>query len=456
MKGIVRILALSFCLFSTNSFAIDAAAGMTILSVKSLLEETLKSFNLTIATAGNEIRSTGVSLSQNAGNLLSDIDTKYANRMSETIGSLSKLERQTVDDAIVLTKQMQDATVLLAATTGEETRRAIAEADITAYNASYSLPCRDWIPRVLYVTPNELRPSGDIPTIKIRGNFLDLGKEPDVTIGDLPARIVARSRNELQIELPQKLILDTDRTKAVRISMPLEQQLNSRFLLWCPSRLEKMDHPQTTSIILRPNIQFNISGSISGTQGSYIYQDLPVQHFERSDNNCDASYDVNQQFCVPEGWQVDKVRHWEIASANCNSSVASPQVAGGNCMTVPAHVGGCGYNNYYLAKDCRGRGWVNYNIGLRAKKGSRDPIEKWDFKQSSIVPFQKTFVYNHPRSIENLDSPEWKYDVKVEVKEGSKSPYTIMASNVNPNPENVITRISGGVLSVEIKPLPSW
>lgn len=456
MKWSPKILSLLFFILLINPYAASADAGMTILSVKSLLEETLKSFNLTIATAGNEIRSTGVSLSQNAGNLLSDIDTKYANRMEQTIDSLSKLERQTIDDAIVLTKQMQDATLLLTRTTGDETRRAIAEADITAYNASYSLPCRDWIPRVLYTTPSEIRPSGDVPTIKIRGNFLDLGKEPKVTIDDYPARVISRNRNELQIEIPQKLITDTDRTKAVRITLPLEQQLNSRILLWCPSRLEKMDYPQTASIILRPNIQFNISGSISGTQGSYTYKDLPLQKFSRSDSNCDASYDVNQQYCVEEGWQVANVRHWEVASANCNSSVASPQIAGGNCMTVPAHIGGCGYNNYYLAKDCKGRGWVDYTIGLRAKKGTREPIEKWNFRQSSTVPFQKTFIYTHPRSIDSLDSPEWKYEVSIEIKEGARQPYSVVASNVNPNPENVVTRVLGGVLSIEIKPLPTW
>jgi hypothetical protein len=451
------VLVMLFCsLFTVSVNAVDVAAGMTILSVKTLLEDTLKAFNTTISTAGNEIRSTGVSLSQNARNLLSDIDSKYSNRMGETVTSLSKLERQTVDDALVLTKQMQDATLAVTAATGEEARRAIAEADITAYNASYSLPCRDWVPRVLYITPSELRPSGDVPAIKVRGNFLDIGEEPNITVGDTPAKLISRSRNEIQIEIPPKLIDGIDRTKAVRISMPLAQELRSNIFIWCPARQSKVSTPLTATFIVRPNIQFSIVGSINGTQGSYIYQDLPVQDFSRSDGDCDASYDVSQQYCTPEGWKVDKVRFWSVDSVNCNSSVNSPQIAGGNCMVVPAHLAGCGYDNFYLAKNCRGRGWVNYRIGLRAKKGSRLPIETWSFKQDSTAPFQKTFIYNHPRSLDILESPEWTYDVKIEIKEGAKVPYIIRASNVNPNPENIITRMLGGVLSIEVKPQPYW
>lgn len=453
----IVLVAVIFLCNITVSSAQDVATAATILSVKSALEDVLKQFNAIIQTAGNEVRSTGVSLSQNAGNLLSDIDQKYANRLNDTVESLSKLERQTIDDAILLTKQMQQATESLAKTTGSEARLTIAEADITAYNALYSLPCRDWIPRVLYVTPSEVRPSGDIPVLTVRGNFLDLGDEPAISIDGNPAKLLSRSRNELKVEIPPHYAESIDKTKAVRVSMPLNQTTRTNVLwLWCTSQTRKVENELSAAVTFRPNVQFKVSGVISGTKGSYDYLDLEPQRYNRSDKNCDASYADNQQFCVPEGWQVDKVIGWAIFSANCNSNVSDPQVAGGNCMVVPAHLGGCGYDNFVVGKNCKGRGFFDYTIRLRAKKGARAPIEAWQFEQASAVPVQKSFVFTHPQSMDGFENPDWTYEISVQILEGKKAPYTIQASNVNPNPEIIVTRINAGVLSIEIKPLPHW
>jgi hypothetical protein len=218
-------LCLAFAGLTLVLVGVDATAqttAPTVLAVKSALEDALSSFNTSISTADSEVRSTGdlnslgvgvdapTSLTEDVQNVLSDLNSGLGGRLDSALDKLSTRQLQLVQDAQPLTKQLRAAAVAAPNRTdsaleiqsveselairrmGKEVRRTIYEADITAYNASYSLPCRDQIPRTFYVTPNQIWVGAGDDVVKVHGNFLDLGTVARAEVDSVPAHIVYR------------------------------------------------------------------------------------------------------------------------------------------------------------------------------------------------------------------------------------------------------------------------
>jgi hypothetical protein len=452
MKRVLRLLAV-VCLIwlgMANAMAQAIATTLTIASIKQALEEVLQSFNSVINTAGNEIRSSGASLAGNAQNVISDLNTQLGGRLNQTIGQLQGAQRQLAEDAVLLTRQMRDATNAIASNAGAEARRTVWEADITAYNASYSSPCRTLTPRVLYVTPDSLRRGSGPMEVRVRGNFLDIGSVPRVTVADKEAKLIARARSELVVALPPEVVASITDARSVQVAFPLQELRRTNYWVYCHERNADLAAPASVAVLVRPELSYHITGVIRGTYDTYESWSQGFK-YSKSDGDCGANFDDNKQWCAPDGYElvpggISLQRH----SANCNSSIGDPQISGARCVVVPAHLGGCGYDNLIVGRNCRGRGWFDYTLTLTARRATPANAPAHAFKFVSADGTQRNFQESHPQATGNLPNARWQYQVTVEVKEGSKILRTIAAGDGNPNPEGVSTKSSGGVVYVNV------
>jgi hypothetical protein len=224
-------------------------------------------------------------------------------RLQDTLDELEESERQLMEDARQLADQLNHSSANLVLMSSSEARRVIADADITAYNASFSLPCREKIPRIMYVHPEVIRTGIDDPEIRIRGNFLDLGSNPNVKISGVAAKLIARSRNEVVVKIPEEVIKETVSSGAV----PIELHLNrSAPWLWCFFEREiPLDTPLSIGVKLRPQTSYEITGRIGGKYIGFEKEPF-VPEYYREDQNCDANFPDDQQFCLPtKEWTLD-------------------------------------------------------------------------------------------------------------------------------------------------------
>lgn len=442
--------ALFLCLFLSHSSA--QVNPMTVGAVSSALQEALAGFNLTIATAGAEARSTGASLAGNAQNVITDIDRQLGNRLTSSIDQLSGVERQLADDAILLTKQIKTAGIAIVTLTSDEARRTIAEADITAYNASYSLPCRSLTPRIIYSWPREIRRGKGPAEIHLKGNFLDVGAAPEVTVDGAKAEILGRSRNELTVRVPAKVMASIVNPKSVQVAAHLDENRRTNYWLYCHEKIARMPSALTDAQMIRPELGYKVSLQVSGAFDGFE----PISTntaYDRSDNNHEASFDDNHQICLPADYVLNPAAPpvLAITSLNCNSSVGTPTIAGERCVVVPAHLGGCGVVRVLgTIVNHKGRGWFAYTVRLNGIKKIATAIPSQMFELTSPDGVQRSFSASHADANKNLLNPRWQYTATVQVNEGTQLIRTIVAGSGNPNPDGVSTRIKDGVAFVEI------
>jgi hypothetical protein len=454
-----RLLALSYAcsalflwqtLFS-SSLGHAQSSAVTVLLIRQGLEDALNKFNSIVNAAGAEVRSSSASVASNAQNVITDLNSQLGGRLTDTVDQLKGAERQLIDDAAELTRRLQQATIAISTKTGQEARASIAEADIVAYNATYSLPCRTLSPRIVYAIPDAIRAGNASNEVRLRGNFLDIGSVPAVTVDNKPAQIVARSRNELVVALPTEIVATIEEPRSVSVLVRAQEDRRTNFWIYCWDRVVDTSG-SSQAILIRPPLSFHISGTISGT-----YQTAtPWSHefsYSRSDGDCGASYQDNQQFCAPENFKLKAQDFSSInkISANCNSQIGDPQIAGERCVLVPAHLGGCGYDNLFLARNCRGRGFFEYRVTLRAESLVTSNIEAYNFTLSPKDDTQRSFQATHPDAAKNFLKASWHYSVVIDVFEGKKKIRTSSAGDGNPNPEGVTTRTSNGTVYINIQ-----
>lgn len=192
----VALLALLMC-FSVPAWA----QALTVLAAKSALEGAIAELRKALADTTNDLRSLGNSLQANAQNVVLDVDRTLGSKINLTFDRLDATELRLMEDVQALTKQVQTATSQIVSKAGDEARKTIVEADIAAYNASYSLPCRSAPPRVVASFPARLTARRSAAVLRLKGNFLRQGNV-SITVNDRPARVVERLDTSLTIELP--------------------------------------------------------------------------------------------------------------------------------------------------------------------------------------------------------------------------------------------------------------
>ena len=448
------IVPLVLALFFLSPVKSNSAA-LTVLSVKAALEGAIESIRDTLSQTTNDMQSLGNSLQANAQNVLSDIDRMLGDKLSYTFDKLDQTELQLVEDAQRLTAQITKSAILLSKNVGDEARKSIVEADIMAYNASYSLPCRDAKPRVLASFPARFTQGRDTPILTLCGNFLRQGDNPIASVNGVSARVIERIDTQMTIEIPKEIqnkAIDREEIISVAISglSEISRSLELWGLLGCHESEKMVSSKPIGLTIMEPPIHYELVGNSKYEYTAFREVAEPTQTFENiGSNKCNDNYRVDRQWCIT-GQGTFVRANVRVTSVNCNSGFEGTVPSGDRCVLARGKVGGCGANigpfNTWLG--CRGRGWLKYSISLVR----REPYQT-ETAQSNInkvgVPGEFSFNFNLP-SISGLNNPMPRYNLTIIEKQGNKTNKTISVSHANPNTDAVTTRVNGGVLSVEI------
>jgi hypothetical protein len=421
----------------------EVATSLAIGAVKNALEESLTSFNNTLQTGGGEVKGAGNSLQANAQNVIADIDRVFGKNLNLTFDRMNAQQRALYRDAQRLTQQVNQAALDVLGKTAEEARRTIAEADITAYNASYSLPCRSQIARVVYVTPARIRLGRDVAEFSLRGNFLDGPQNVRVTVDGAPTTVIARSVSEIRIAVPAAVAAKIDSERAIRVEVPLVDTRRTNLWLFCPT--SQSSRLSTASVTVAPRRFVSMTGWIQASQ--LVEERVPrsAEFDSGAPNDCDINVDVSQQICAPEGYSIADTGQLSIQSAAGGSRAGPPTASGDRCIHVPGRHVGSGYNRYpFGVKDCRGRGWIHWTLAYAIKRDVRQSVARFEFTEAAKDQASWNVVYP---DYDKLRSPEWKYAVRAVVQVGSVTrTYDISDAQELSGP--ISARLNNGTLTV--------
>lgn len=430
-----------------------AQAGLvTVGAVSAALSSALDQFKAAIAQAGDELRGLGNSLQANAQNVLQDMNKIMKDRMDQAVGSLDAQERRIVEDAEALTRQVQKATDALLRRAGDEARQTIVEADISAYDALFSLPCRDLRPRIVAAFPGEIVASQGQPVMTLRGNYLAQGGALTASVDGKVARVVERLDHSIKIELPETIApptLSGVRTASVQVA---GLAVLDRTLWFGLVRREKSvpQAPVAAAITIRPQVKWSVSGRIRSTHLVESSRPEPVRKFSRTGNDhCDDSFDVGTQYCATDENAVRTTGTLSVTSANCGSNAGAVQPSGPRCVLVPGHVQGCGADrgpfNTWLG--CKGRGWLNYDLTLIVTTKSRVEAGSTNIEVAPSVT-DRSWSFSFPPA---GDQAQYEYEATIQKTQGDEVLNRWTVSGANPNAGPIKSRVADRALAVELE-----
>jgi hypothetical protein len=433
------------------------AGGLTVLAVKSALEGAIEEFRKAMNEATHDLQSLGNSLQSNAQNVVLDIDRTLTSKINLTFDRLDATELRLVEDAQALTAQVNAAARQVIAKAGEEARNTIVEADITAYNASYSLPCRDSKPRALASFPARLISARPPLLVTIKGNFLRQGTL-SASINAVPAVILERLDRQVSVQIPPAVLskaVGEDVVLTVKLAgfEEVERSLWLWGLLGChETRTTVADAQAPLGLtILEPPVTYRVSGTTRITYTNYRDVVEPAQPFENTGSDkCDDSYRVDQQWCISGPGTLSQTAV-SVTSANCHSGYEGYVPSGDRCALVRGKVGGCGavrapVGNTWIS--CKGRGWLKYNIQLTRHEPFADETASRAVDLTGGMG-QKSFSIPLEAPPGLAAASPW-YALNVNQHQGRKVLQTFAISHANPNVGPVTSRVNNGLLAVEI------
>ena len=442
---------------------------ISVSNVRAALIQALEKLQESTRTAGDEARKTGDSLEKNGKNIVKEIDERFGNRADILIRRLDDSERKFIQDVgktIVLTNQASQDLVLK---TGEQARLTLFEADILAYNTSYSLPCRPKVPRLVYVADTPIIVGNQLPAVRLKGNFLDQGKLYEAKINGISSKVVARAANELTLEIPDSVLDSVSAPQLVQVSIKTQQ--TTYIPLICIPRVTDVPSPIQTAVELQPQKTVSVDATIGG---NYIVRKPPETKTENAefpqerehviDENCAINETRRREYLVPQGWTIQDVRFNGPFSANGGSHKEGIDIYPDK-VVVRVRLKGKGYRTIrepftgaILYRDCNGRGWLDFSItmiGTKSTTQTFDPqtIVITDERQAiQGSPGQTSFVVRHSMAGRSLPEASWRYTLTVNRQIGRKvMPPIVLSDQLQTHlPTSTATTMNDGTLSVQI------
>lgn len=443
-------------LFGVAAHAQLAEAGtfLTIGAIRQGLSETLAGIQNATVTAGSEGRALGNSLQANVQNVIADIDSRFAKRLDYAFDKLDGAERQFATDARDLIFRSRAAAKALVGIIGDESRRTIGEADIAAYNTSYSLPCRTQSPRVVYWTPMKAVAKGEEMVVSIYGNYLNLGADAKILVDGNPAAAVARNDRVISVKLPSEIIQKITDTSSISIVISgLEKRIQEpHFLSWLFGCGEKMEAIQNSSVTvtLVPRFNYRVESEVWATYKEWSPPFVQQRdRFNRRSDNCDHDENISFTACVsPENTRVVEGRY--SVNSKSGPSTFGPAVASGsNCILFNGRLKGSGYDWILGVKNCRGSAWLDANWEVVAQRQAAKETAR--LKKNEILPIGQ---YSH--AINNAQAPtgddwHWRFVVRIDQMRGSQTLATeTLTDGRLDNGRGWISAMKDGVLTVSL------
>ncbi|MCZ7650198.1 MAG: hypothetical protein M5U13_03125 [Thermoanaerobaculia bacterium] len=232
-----------------------AGPAATIGAVRRSLLDAIERLQAAPGARSAQVQSAGDSLVANTRAVLEEVETRLAGRFEQGIDRLDATERRLVTSAEELATQLDSASSALAGLSAADAHRLLGDADILAHDTVHALPCRSQRPRVVYVTPEELHVGAEPAEIRIRGNYLAFGAEPEIRVEGQPALLIARRDHELHVQLPPALFrcLEAPRSVTVRFRPTARSRACYLWGLLPWSSLVAAEQELAVTVVLRPH-----------------------------------------------------------------------------------------------------------------------------------------------------------------------------------------------------------
>jgi hypothetical protein len=426
--------------------------ALTVLGVKDALVSTLQEFRQALNEATQDAKSVGNSLQANAQNVIRDIDVMLGKKLAYTFDRLDAQERRLADDAERLTALIRDSTEALTRKNYERARVLIADADILAYNTSYSLPCRTTRPRIIAISPNVLNSDDEAPVVRIRGNFLMQGEGLSIKVDGTAAELQQRSDNEIAFLIPQ-IVMQKARNKQTAVTasvqglIPIQRSIS--LLLGCRESRGRLDAIPSVGFLIDPATVFRVSGNLVTTHlVNSVVPDLEGRFERTGSDRCDDAFSVDQNFCLVGAGKFHHVDIWN-QNANCGSAIGPVNPSGDRCVFIGGQVRGCGANRgpFNTWVGCKGRGWVKYNYKLWRQDATRVETGRSQVEKSGI-PGETSFSFVFPGA---TSSPEYLFEIVVEKIRGGRVLERRSLSHAKPTVDNWVAKVDQGMMTVQVK-----
>jgi hypothetical protein len=118
-----------------------------------------------------------------------------------------------------------------------------------------------------------------------------------------------------------------------------------------------------------PNTELPQPRAVEGAASARVVISDTLQVNDISDN-CEVNQTQTRERCLAPGTRVIDWVGPVIESANCGSNISNIRRPDGkeNCIAVDVLLRGCGYDNFFGLKNCRGRGWIRGNIVINGER----------------------------------------------------------------------------------------
>jgi len=432
----------------------EAGAFATVAQIRQGLNETLVGIQNAMVTAGSEARALGNSLQANIQNVIADIDARFAKRLDTTLEKLDAAERQFATDARDLIFKGRAASEALAAKLGDESRRTIGEADIAAYNASYSLPCRTQAPRIVYWTPTSATAKGEELLVSIHGNFLNFGTDLSVTIDGVAASAITRNDRVITVKIPSEVVQKVTETSSLTIAL---SGLQTRVLEPRPLAIlfgcsEEFSKAQVSSVAVQlvPRVHYRVVSEVWATYKEWSPEFVHVrENLQRRSDNCDHDENLSFTSCVPAETMRAVRGNYNIKTKSGPSGFGPATQSGGTCIQFNARLKGSGYEHILGIKNCRGSAWLDVDWEVVAQRLDTKETER-KTRDETLPIGQYSHAVNHSMAPIGEDW-RWRYVVKIDQMRGSQmlASETLTDGRLD-NGKGWVSTIRDGVLTVTL------
>jgi hypothetical protein len=432
----------------------EAGTFATIAQIRQGLNETVVGVKNATATAGAEAKTLGTSLQANLQNVISDIDARFANRLDVTVETLVGAERQFATDARNLILRGRAAAEALAATPGDESRRTIGEADIAAYDASASLPCRTQAPRIAYWTPTRATAKGEEVLVSIHGNFLNFGTDLSVTIDGVASRPITRTDRAITVKIPSDVVQKITQPSSLKIVLSGLQTrvIEPRPLTMFFGCREEFSRAEDSSIAVQvvPRLHYRIKSEVWATYREWSPEFIHVRdRFNRNVDTCDHDEDVSFSACVPAENMRAVRGQYKVNGKSGPSEFGPATQSGASCVQFGGRLKGSGYEHTAGNKNCRGSAWLDVDWEVVAQ---RLDVKETDRKVSEdTLPIgQNAHAVNHTITPVGEDW-RWRYLVTIDQMRGSQVQASETLTDGRPdNGKGWASTIKDGLLSITL------
>lgn len=435
----------------------EAPGTVVVAAARSALVDAVERLDTALSNQAGNVQSLGESLKGDATALLSDFDARLQGKLQYTFSQLTQQEQQVFNDSQALADKIDAATQALTSKTQVGVRQSLGEADILAYNALYSLPCRSQIPRIVYANPERVA-ANDLHEAAFRGNFLSIGDPLSVTVDGVPAGILSRSANEMRISIPEVVFKNLEHERSVSIEIPTSQTNRTNLWVTCWESVGKGPR-LLTSVRVVPGTRVDIRTRISAVA------ELPSESFDvpygddENNDDCNANYNATKQFSVPEDAKLTGFSQPALSCTRCGSGVNNVRQIGDKAIVVDAHFQACGTDcvNLGFTKvcNCKGRGCLKYSGQLHAVRSGTKQLDAQATTMTVQGLFQRSFIVAYEKPIPpDAKNIKWLYEAEVTETTGS-SVRRYIVSDSSPIASGIMSRIgSDGKLNLEVSQLP--